>query len=65
MPKEGYWQYRYEYDSPMDEKRKLVITQCVFGRRMSIRKEQPVWREEEKICYYQSEKMLRGGIDDL
>ena len=59
MPKEGYWQYRYEYDSPMDEKGNW-LSRNVFWQTDEHPKEQPVWREERKIRYYQSEKMLRG-----
>lgn len=59
MPKEGYWQYRYEYDSPMDENGNW-LSRNVFLQTDEHPKEQPVWREERKIRYYQSEKVLRG-----
>lgn len=59
LKKQGYWQYRYEYDSPMDEKGNW-LSRNVFWQTDEHPKEQPVWREERKIRYYQSEKVLRG-----
>lgn len=59
LSKEGYWQYRYEYDSPMDEKGNW-LSRNVFWQTDEHPKEKPVWREERKIRYFQQKKVLRG-----
>lgn len=59
MLKEGYWQYRYEYDTPMDEKGNW-LSRNVFWQTDEHPKEKPVWREERKIQYYMNKKVLRG-----